>query len=116
MKTLIIGAGPLGSLYTYLIQNGGHDVTLLARNDHFKYLKENGLNMINEFTNEKIHEKINVIDDLKENDFYDLVIVVMRKNKIKSILPKLKSNKNIKNILFLGNNAAGFDEYLKQPK
>ena len=68
--------------------------------------------MINEFTNEKIHEKINVIDDLKENDFYDLVIVVMRKNKIKSILPKLKSNKNIKNILFLGNNAAGFDEYL----
>ena len=40
MKTLIIGAGPLGSLYTYLIQNGGHDVTLLARNDHFKYLKK----------------------------------------------------------------------------
>ena len=111
MKTLIIGAGPLGSLYTYLIQKGGHDVTLLARNDHFNYLKENGLNMINEFTSEVIHEKINVIDELKENDFYDLVIVIMRKNKIKSILPQLKSNKNIKNILFLGNNAAGFDEY-----
>ena len=111
MKTLIIGAGPLGSLYTYLIQRGGHDVTLLARNDHFKYLKENGLNMINEFTNEKITEKINVVDELRENDFYDLVIVIMRKNKIKSIVPQLKSNKNIKIILFLGNNAAGFDEY-----
>lgn len=112
MKTLIIGAGPFGSLYTYLMQKGGHDVTLLARNDHFKYLRENGLSMINEFTNEIIHEKINVIDELKESDFYDLVIVVMRKNKIKSILPQLKSNKIIENILFLGNNAAGFDEYL----
>ena len=41
MKTLIIGAGPLGSLYTYLFHRAGHDVTLLARNEHFKFLKEN---------------------------------------------------------------------------
>ncbi len=113
MKTLIFGAGPLGSLYAYLLHTAGHDVTILARNEHYKYLRENGVVLVNEFTQEKIIEKVNIVDSLSEEDSYDLVIVLMRKNNVKSVLPILSKNKNIPHILFMGNNALGFDEYLK---
>jgi len=113
MKTLIIGAGPLGSLYTYLLHRAGNDVTIFARNEHYKFLKENGLILINEFTQEKIIEKVNVVDTLAEEDFYELVIVLMRKNSVKNVLPVLSSNKKAENFLFMGNNALGFDMYLK---
>jgi len=113
MKTLIIGAGPLGSLYACLLHKAGNDVTILARNEHYNFLKENGIVLINEFTQEKIIEKINVVDSLKEEDNYDLVIVLMRKNSVKNVLPILNKNKSIPNFLFMGNNASGFDEYSK---
>ena len=113
MKTLIFGAGPLGSLYACLLHKAGNDVTLLARNEHYTFLKENGLVLINEFTQEKSVEKIKVVDVLNEKESYDFVIVLMRKNHIKNILPVLSKNKNIQNILFMGNNTLGFDEYLK---
>ncbi len=113
MRTLIFGAGTLGSLYACLMNKAGQDVTFLARNEHYKFLKENGVVLLNEFTQEKTIEKVNVVDSLGENDAYDLVIVLMRKNSIKNILPILSKNKNIKNILFMGNNTLGFDEYLK---
>lgn len=112
MKTLIFGAGPLGSLYACLLNKAGKDVTILARNEHYKFLQENGVVLINEFTQNKIIEKVKVIDSLSEDDSYDLVIVLMRKNSIKSMLPILSKNENIPNIIFMGNNALGFDEYL----
>jgi len=111
MKTLIFGAGPLGSLYAYLLHKAGNDVTILARNEHFKFLKENGVVLINEFTTEKHSAKINVVERLNEEDSYDLVIVLIRKNKIKDVLPILNKNENITSILFMGNNTLGFDEY-----
>ena len=112
MKTLIIGAGPLGSLYAYLLHKAGNEVTILARNEHYKFMKENGIVLVNEFTQEKTIAKINVVNSFNENDYYDLVIVLMRKNSIKNVLPVLSRSKNNQNILFMGNNALGFDEYL----
>ena len=84
MKTLLYGAGPLGSLYAYLLHKAGNDVTILARNEHYTFLKENGVVLVNEFTQEKIIEKVNLVDSLNESDSYDLVIVLMRKNSIKN--------------------------------
>ena len=113
MKTLIFGAGPLGSLYACLLNKAGNDVTLLARNEHYTFVKENGVILENEFSGEKIIEEIKVIDTLDKADFFDLAIVIMRKNSVKKILPILSRNKNINNILFMGNNTVGFDEYLE---
>ena len=113
MKTLIFGAGPLGSLYTYLLHKAGKDVTILARNEHYKFLKENGVILVNEFTDKKLITNVTVVDSLNSEDSYDLVIVLMRKNSIRNVLPILNRNKNIQNILFMGNNTLGFDEYLK---
>ena len=112
MKTLIFGAGPLGSLYAYILHKAGNDVTILARNEHYNFLKENGIVLVNEFTQEKIIGKVNVVNRLSEEDSYDLVIVLIRKNKIKDVLQVLSKNKTIPSILFMGNNTLGFDEYL----
>jgi 2-dehydropantoate 2-reductase len=113
MKTLIIGAGPLGSLYTYLFHKAGKDVTLLARNDHYDFLKENGLVLVNEFNKERKVERVKVVNTLEDHDAYELVITLMRKNSVKKLLPELQKNRNIRNYLFMGNNGSGFDEYLK---
>ncbi len=113
MKTLIYGAGPIGSLYAYLLHEAGKDVTILARNKQFDFIKENGVVLINEFTGEKVTAKVKVVDRLEEKDAYDLVVVAIRKNKVLSVLPILSQNKNVKNILFMGNNTLGFDDYLK---
>ncbi|MBL1213743.1 MAG: ketopantoate reductase family protein [Ignavibacteriae bacterium] len=113
MKTLIIGAGPLGSLYTYLFHKAGHDVSLLARNEHYTYLEENGLTLINEFTNEKINAGVKITNKLDKEDEYDLVIVLVRKNSLEKIIPLLANAANVKHILFMGNNALGYKEYLE---
>ncbi len=113
MKTLIFGAGPLGSMYAYLLHRAGNAVTVLARNDHYDYLKENGIVLVNEFSQKKIIERVNVVDSLYEDDFYDLVIVLIRKNSLKNVLPILGKNKKVSTFLFMGNNTLGFDEYLK---
>jgi 2-dehydropantoate 2-reductase len=112
VKTLIFGAGPLGSLYACLLHQAGKEVTILARNEHYTFLRDNGVVLVNEFTQEKIIEKVKVVDSLSEKDPYELVIVLMRKNSIKKVLPILSKNKNISNLLFMGNNTQGFDEYL----
>jgi len=113
MKTLIFGAGPLGSIYACLLHQAGKDVTILARNKQYDFIKGNGVVLLNEFTQEQIVEKVKVVDALKETDAYDLVIVIMRKNNLKNVLPLLSKNKKIRNILFMGNNALGFKQYLK---
>ncbi len=113
MKTLIYGAGPLGSLYATLLHQTGNDVTILARNEHYDFIKEHGVVLINEFTNKKIIEKIPVVETIGQNDVYDLAIVIMRKNSITKLLNSLSLHKSISTFLFMGNNALGFDEYLK---
>ena len=113
MRTLIIGAGPLGSLYTYLLHKSGKDVTLLARGAHYDFIEKNGLVMVNEFTGEKTVERVKIIDRLHAEDEYDLVIVLMRKNSVLKLLPELGKHKYLNHILFMGNNANGFEEYLK---
>ena len=99
MKTLVIGAGPLGSLYACLLHQAGKDITILARNEHYTFISDNGLVLINEFTQEKTVEKIRVINHLEMKDTYDLAIVLMRKNSVRQILPVISKHQNIQNFL-----------------
>lgn len=113
MKILVFGAGPLGSLYATLLHRAGNDVTILARNAHFEFINKNGIVLLNEFTQDKMSENVKVVNSLNADDAYDLVIVIMRKNSLKNVLPILSKNKHSANFLFMGNNASGFSEYLE---
>ena len=114
MRILFFGAGPLGSVYAHLLHEAGGDVTVLARGERYDWLKENGLVIVNELTGEKGLSHVSVVNQLKPDDEYDLVIVLIRRNKLAPVLDNLAATPGVKNVLFMGNNTLGFDEYLKR--
>lgn len=114
MRVLFFGAGPMGSIYAHLLHEKGVDVTVLARGERYEWLKENGLVLLNEITGQKDSSHVNVVNELKPEDEYDLVIVLIRKNKLLPVFEILAASPGVKNVLFMGNNALGFDEYVKR--
>jgi len=113
MRTLFLGAGPLGSVYAHLLHETGGDVTVLARSERHAWIKENGLVLLNELTGQENSSRVKVVNELKPEDEYDLVIVLIRRNKLLPVFEILEASRGVKNVLFMGNNALGFDEYLK---
>ena len=71
MKILIYGAGPIGRWLALGLHNAGKDVTLLARNNTYKSVKQNGIILVDGHTNEKKVAKVKVT----ENCFYDRYLV-----------------------------------------
>ncbi len=106
-KILVYGAGPLGSLLAARLQQGGNEVSILARGQRLAELREHGIVLVNEQTQEQTVTRVNVVERLAPDDAYDLVLVIMRKNHALLILPVLAANPHTPNVLFLMNNAAG---------
>ncbi len=113
MKILVYGAGPLGSLFAARLQEGGNDVSLLARGQRLDDLREHGVVLVDVQTTEQTVTRVNVIEELKPDDAYDLVLVIMRKNHALQILPVLAANRRTPNVLFLCNNAAGPNAFVE---
>lgn len=113
MRVLFFGAGPLGSFYAHLLHASGGNITVLARGERYAWLKKNGLVLLNEITGEAATTHVNLVDELRPQDEYDLVIVLVRKNRLPAVFETLAASPGLKNILFMGNNALGFGEYLK---
>ncbi len=110
---LVYGAGVLGSLYAARLKEAGYDVSLLARGQRLADLREHGIVLEDETTGQRTTTPVNVVEQLAPDERYDLVIVVMRKNQVAAVLPALAANRHTPNVLFLINNAAGPDEYIR---
>ena len=131
MKILFYGAGVIGSLYAselfshkdkikecinvkankYPIEDKTNvEISILARGKRLEDIKNKGI-IIDHFIqkNETI-VNVPVIETLEEEDEYDFIFVIMQKNQVLEILPILQQN-NSKNIIFLGNNGTGIDDY-----
>jgi 2-dehydropantoate 2-reductase len=113
MRILVYGTGPLGSLFAAKLQQGGHDVSILARGQRLADLREYGIVLKDVTTKQQTVTRVNVVERLAPDDAYDLVLVVMRKNNALDILPILAANRRTPNVLFLMNNAAGPGELVK---
>jgi ketopantoate reductase len=109
MKILVYGAGPLGSLLASRLHEAGHKVSLLARGQRLTDLREYGIVLVDTETGKETVARPDIVERLDPEDAYDLVMVVMRKNRALEILPVLAANKHTPNVLFLMNNAAGPD-------
>ncbi len=131
MKILIYGAGVIGSLYAsrlyakrkkiqeflqekplkYKLNDvSSFEVKLLARGARYTSLQSEGVMIEHFLQHKRTCEFIPIIDTLTPDDYYDYIIVIMRKNQIQTILPMLNQN-NSPNIVFLGNNGTGVTEY-----
>lgn len=106
-EILVYGAGPLGSLFAARLQQGGHEVSILARGQRLAELREHGIVLVDVQTGAQTLTRVNVVEGLAPGDAYDLVLVIMRKNHALEILPVLAANRQTPNVLFLMNNAAG---------
>lgn len=114
MKILIYGAGVLGSLLASLLKRSGQEVSILARGERYRQIKENGLILQNMVDNTWIKEKVNVVENgLTQTSDFDLIIVLMQKNQISAILPDLAKYSPHAYLLFMGNNATGIEDYRK---
>ena len=113
MNILIYGAGVLGSRYAASLTQTGNQVTLLARGKRAEQLREYGIVLQEAESGKQNITPVNICEELKPDDEYDLVIILMRANQAEEILPVLAKNKNIPAFLFLGNNAGGFEKHIK---
>lgn len=108
-RILIFGAGVIGSAFAIKFIEAGIDVTMFARSNRFKALKENGLQYNEKGAVKSI--KINVIDTLENDDVYDFIFITVRYDQSESALLALKDNQS-KNIVTMTNNSIGFSTWL----
>ena len=111
-KFLFFGAGVLGSLYAARLKQSGQDVTLLARNTRLKDIKEHGIVLEHAPSGKREVVTVPVVEHLHENDAYDLIVVLVRKNQVASVLPILAAHKDTPNILFMVNNPSGYADWV----
>lgn len=103
MKILILGAGVLGCNMAHNFYQAGKDVTLFARGKWGAYIKENGLVIKNKLSIKPSCDRIPVIDELREEDVYDVIFVCVRYTQLSSVMEMIR-NHGTKNIIFIGNN------------
>lgn len=103
MKILVYGAGVLGCNLARNLFRAGKDVTLLARGKWADEIKANGLRIKDKFSPRISVSRIPAVTELKPDDEYDVIFVVMRYTQIDSVTDALRACRT-KNIVFVGNN------------
>ena len=103
MKMLVFGAGVLGCNLARNFYRAGKDVTLLARGNWAEKIQKNGLRIKDKFSPRVSVSRVPVVTELKPDDTYDVIFVVMRYTQLDAIIDALRENRT-KNIVFVGNN------------
>ena len=103
MRILVFGAGVLGCNLARNLFRAGKDVTLLARGRWAEEIWTNGLQIKDKFSFRMSVSRIPVVTELKTEDRYDVIFVVLRYTQLGTILETLRENQT-KNIVFVGNN------------
>ena len=111
-RILVIGAGVNGSVCAAGFYNAGIDVTVLTRGKRYEELRDEGIVIEDPFKHKRSVTKVPVINCLDPNDLYDYMLVVVRKNQVADLLTVLAQNRS-PNIVFMGNNLSGPDEFTR---
>lgn len=112
MKILIYGAGVIGSIFAAKLSSSGQDITMLARGTRLAEIRNMGVVLRNPKTGKEEKAYVKVIERLLPHMEFDYIFVVMQRTQIGSVLDKLSQNSS-KNIVFVVNTAAGYDEWIK---
>ena len=103
MRILVYGAGVLGCNLARNLYRAGKDVTLLARGAREEQIRENGLRIKDKFSPRMSVSPIPVTAELRPEDRYDVIFVVVRYTQIGTVTDALRANRT-PNIVFVGNN------------
>lgn len=103
MHILVYGAGVIGCELAHELIKAGNQVTLLARGAWKNILDQNGLVIRHVVQFNTTTDHLPIIDQLKPQDFYDLIFITMQFNQIQQVLPILAENVS-PYLVFVGNN------------
>lgn len=108
-RLLVIGAGVNGSICAVSLYAAGFDVTILARGKRYEQIRDGSV-IEDPFKNTHSHTEVPVINRLDPEASYDYILVVVRKNQVRDLLPVLALNRS-PNVVFMVNNPSGPDEF-----
>ncbi len=103
----MFGAGVLGSLYAARLHRTGQDVTLLARGERLRQLRERGVVLQEANSGRRSTTQVPTTDRLDPDDEYDAIIVLVRKPQLTAVLPTLRANRATPTVLVMVSNAEG---------
>lgn len=86
MTYLVIGAGGTGGAIAAFLKKAGKDVTLLARGNNLKVIKENGLTLKKK--DSSFNVKVNVTDDCWDKK--DVIFVCVKGYSLDEVMPYIK--------------------------
>lgn len=92
MRILVFGAGVLGCNLARNLLRAGKDVTLLARGKWAGEIEKNGLRIKDKFSPRVSVSRMPVVTELKPEDRYDVIFVVLRYTQLDSGDAARKSN------------------------
>ena len=88
-RILVFGAGVIGSLYACLFAQAGYRVTVYARGQRLRQLKEAGLRY--EKNGKIAVSDAQVTGTLDPDETYDFILLAVRENQVKEALRELKA-------------------------
>lgn len=106
-RILVFGAGVLGSYYAAMLKEGGHDVTVVARGQRYRDIKEHGIVIEYCGSKERTTTAVKVLDRMPVEDYFDFCLVVVQKTQLHQVLQQLAANDRIPVFLVMGNNVEG---------
>ena len=92
MKILVYGAGVLGCNLARNLFRAGKGVVLLARGKWAEEIRTNGLRIKDKFSPCMLVSRIPVVTELKPDEAYDVIFVVLRYTQLDAILDILRAS------------------------
>lgn len=84
MRIAVLGGGAIGCLFATLLHKGGHDVTIVARGDNLKRVKNEGLTFRTDLGEEKV--RLKAVAKTSEISEADIAIVTVKSYDTEAIL------------------------------
>jgi 2-dehydropantoate 2-reductase len=110
-RILVVGAGVNGSVCAVALHVAGCDVTVLARGKRLEELQNCGIEIEDPLKGTRTVLQIRVVDHLAPEDIYEYILVIVRKNQVRDLLPLLAQNQS-PSVVFMVNTASGPDEWI----
>ncbi len=89
MNIVILGAGNMGSIFAARLMQGGHDVSVVARNDRLRELQQNGLRLQHQYSKKVEHFSPKVYGELTPDIEADVILVMVQRPHIDVLMPAL---------------------------
>jgi len=110
-RILVIGAGVNGSVCATALHRAGYDVTVLARATRLEELQKGGIEIEDPLKGTRTVTQVPVADHLAPEETYEYILVIVRKNQVRDLLPVLAQNQS-PSVVFMVNTASGPEEWI----